>query len=80
MLDGCEVVLDEWPWLEPMIEIEGPSEESVKTAAALLGCEWDDAIFGTVVTAYRTQYPALKSDMDFVNILNQSMHSMQVEA
>lgn len=56
MLDGTEVVLDEWPWLNPFIEIEGHSEEAVKATAALLGFKWSDAVFGAVTQAYEAQY------------------------
>lgn len=57
LLDGVEIVLDEWPWLNPYIEIEGQSEKAVVAAAAKLGFSWDDAIFGDVMAAYRAQYP-----------------------
>jgi adenylate cyclase class 2 len=55
-----EVVLDEWPWLGTYIEIEGPSEESIKAAAKDLGFNWQDARFGSVDTAYGDQYPGLQ--------------------
>jgi adenylate cyclase class 2 len=56
-LDGVEIVLDEWPWLSPYIEIEGQSEEGVRSAAAALGFDWADAVFGSVTAAYRVEYP-----------------------
>lgn len=56
-LDDAEVMLDEWPWLEPYIEIEGSTEESVRTLATKLGFDWSDAVFGGVANAYRVQYP-----------------------
>lgn len=58
-LDGAEVLIDIWPWLNPYIEIESDSPESVKTTAALIGLDWNDAVFGDVMTAYRHQYPHL---------------------
>ena len=58
-LDGAEVVIDEWPWLNPYIEVEGESEEHVRTVSKLLGLEWSDAVFGDVMVAYRHQYPNL---------------------
>jgi len=58
-LDGAEVVIDEWPWLQPYIEVEGESEEHVRTVSKLLGLEWSDAVFGDVMAAYRHQYPHL---------------------
>ena len=58
--EDVEVVLDIWPWLEPYIEIEGPSEQSIKKAAKDLGFSWEDARFGSVDTAYMNQYPGMK--------------------
>lgn len=58
-LNEVEVVLDEWPWLNPYIEIEGPSEELVKLTAKKLDFDWSDGVFGDVMAAYRTQYPKL---------------------
>ena len=57
-LDDVEVVIDEWPWIHPFIEIEGPTEESVKAAAKKLGFNWKDAAFGDIMTAYRAEFPA----------------------
>lgn len=57
--DGAEIVLDEWPWLNPYIEIEAESEEAVKKASNALGFSWDEAVFGDVMAAYRAQYPNL---------------------
>lgn len=54
-----EVVLDEWPWLKPYIEIEGPSVESVANIAKKLGFDMANAVHGDVMSAYRAQYPHL---------------------
>ncbi len=61
-IDGVEVVLDEWPWLNTYIEIEGLSEQAVKDVAQKLGYDWNDAVFGSITTAYRHQYPAITKD------------------
>lgn len=55
-LGECEVVLDEWPWIRPYIEIEGPSQEALKEVAVKLGFSWNDAVFGSVTSAYRAEY------------------------
>lgn len=55
-LGEVEVVLDEWPWLDPYIEIEGESEELVKEAATQLGFSWENAVFGSTNVAYAEQY------------------------
>ncbi|MEO8691290.1 MAG: CYTH domain-containing protein [Candidatus Saccharimonas sp.] len=64
-LDGAEIVIDEWPWLNPYIEIEGDSENHVKDVSAKLGFDWRSAVFGDVMAAYRQQYPHL-SEKDTV--------------
>jgi adenylate cyclase class 2 len=61
-LGDAEIVLDEWPWLDPYVEIEGPSESTVKDAAATLGFNWTDAIFGRVTELYQLQYPSGDAD------------------
>lgn len=58
-LGSTEIVLDIWPWLNPYIEIEGASEDDVKTVATQLELNWTDAVFGDVMAAYRAQYPHL---------------------
>lgn len=55
--DDVEVVIDEWPWLNPYIEIEGTSEAAIKKVAATLGFSWDEGVFGHVDAAYKLQYP-----------------------
>jgi adenylate cyclase class 2 len=66
-LDDVEVVLDEWPWLNPYIEIEGHDEQHVKDAASALGFDWNDAVFGRVTSAYQVQYPEGDADQ-LVNV------------
>lgn len=58
-LGEVEIVIDEWPWLNPYIEIEGPSEALVMSTSEKLGLNWSDAVFGDVMVAYRVQYPHL---------------------
>lgn len=58
-LGKVEVVLDEWPWLNPYIEIEGHSEEAVKEVAQQLSLDWSSAVFGQVTSAYKKQYPQM---------------------
>jgi adenylate cyclase, class 2 len=58
-LGDVEIMLDEWPWLNPYIEIESGSEEAVRHTAEQMGFNWGDAVFGDVMAAYRAQYPHL---------------------
>lgn len=55
-LDEAEVVIDEWPWLEPYIEIEAEDEQAVRRAAEKLGFDWADAFFGHVDNVYELKY------------------------
>lgn len=58
-LGDVEIMLDEWPWLKPYIEIEGKSEERLREVAESLGFDWRNAVFGDVMAAYRAEYPHL---------------------
>lgn len=49
-------MFDTWPFLEPFIEIEGPSESAVQDVAEQLGLDWNDAIFGAVDELYSKVY------------------------
>lgn len=40
-----EVCIDTWPWLNPYIEIEWPTERSVREIVSELWLEWDEGIF-----------------------------------
>ncbi len=55
----CEIVLDEWPWLVPYIEIEGPSFAALERVSVKLGFDFKDGIYGDVTDVYRVQYPHL---------------------
>ncbi len=55
-LHDCEIVIDEWPWLSPYIEIEGPSEIALQEVAVALRLDWQKAIRGSVTTAYLAEY------------------------
>ena len=67
-LDGVEVVLDEWPWLDPYIEIEGDSEEVVQATAKKLEFSWDDAVFGGANRAYAIQYLNAGDSLNLLDI------------
>lgn len=55
-IDDCEVVLDEWPWLKPFLEIEGPNQAAIKSVAQKLDLNWSDHVTGSVTVAYRSEY------------------------
>lgn len=55
-LGDVEIVLDEWPWVKPFIEIEGPSEAHITDVAEQLGFEWHQAVFGSVEPVYVAEF------------------------
>lgn len=55
-IGGVEVTIDEWPFLEPFVEIEGKSEDVVKKASEILGFDYQQAFFCSVTTLYHKKY------------------------
>lgn len=55
-LNNAEVTIDEWPFLEPFVEIEGDSEQSVREVAGTLSFDYSNALFGTVTILYSKKY------------------------
>ena len=49
-------MVDEWPFLEPFIEIEGNDEDSVKLVTKKLGFDYSKAIFSSVDELYTEKY------------------------
>lgn len=68
-LDGCEIELDEWPWIKPFLEIEGPDEEALKSCAAKLGLDWSEVCHGSVEIAYQAEYDITDSDIDHMPVV-----------
>jgi adenylate cyclase class 2 len=56
MLDGVEICIDEWPFLEPFVEVEGEGEEKVKQISEKLGFDYGKALFCAVDTLYADKY------------------------
>jgi len=69
-IGDTEIVIDEWPWLNPYIEIEGANEEAVKSVANALGLDWNDGVFGDVMAAYRKQYSNIPEGFSVGNLLD----------
>lgn len=55
-IDGVEIMIDLWPFLEPIVEIEGTNELEVKKVAELLGFDWENAIFHSIDYVYNQKY------------------------
>jgi len=55
-LDGVEIAIDEWPYLEPLVEVEGNSEAEVEKICGLIGLDYNKALFCCVTTLYNNKY------------------------
>ena len=55
-LTDTEVVIDEWPWIPPQVEIEGTDEQAVRTVAEQLGFDWNEARLGHIDHIYQEYY------------------------
>jgi len=55
-LDDVEIMIDEWPFLEPYVEVEGKSEKAVRIVSEKIGFDYKDAFFGCVSPLYAKKY------------------------
>ena len=56
ILEDVEITIDEWPFLEPFVEIEGESESVVKKTAEKLEFNYKKALFCATDTLYNKKY------------------------
>lgn len=55
-LDEVEICIDEWPYLEPFVEIEAENESLVRETSKKLGFDYKKAVFGPVSVLYSKKY------------------------
>ena len=55
-LDDAEITIDEWPFLEPFVEVEAVSEEIIKIVSKKLNFDYTQAKFGSVDFFYADKY------------------------
>ncbi len=55
-LDEVDVTIDTWPFLETFVEVEGDSEELVKSVSEKIGLDWSRARFCAVDVLYAEKY------------------------
>ena len=55
-IDDVEICIDEWPHLEPFLEIESDSEDKVKKVSDKLELDYTQALFGGVDVLYAHKY------------------------
>ena len=55
-LNGVEICIDEWPFLEPFVEVEGKSEKDVKDVSKKIGFDYSTAWFCATTLIYSKKY------------------------
>jgi adenylate cyclase class 2 len=64
MMGDIEITIDEWPFLEPFVEIEGKGEKEVKEISEKLGFNYNKAYFGGVDGLYQKKYGVSKNKIN----------------
>lgn len=65
LFEDVEVCIDEWPFLEPYLEIEADSEEKVKRVSRLLDFDYSEAKFCATGRIYAEKYKNVS--LDYIN-------------
>ena len=55
-LGTIDITIDEWPFLEPFVEIEGSTEQDVRQVSEQLGFDYSKALFDSVDAQYSQKY------------------------
>ena len=63
--EAVEITVDTWPWVPTFVELEGPTEDSIKQAAIALGLDWSKAMHGSVETIYQMHYDVTEKEIDY---------------
>ncbi|MDR2526659.1 MAG: CYTH domain-containing protein [Rickettsiales bacterium] len=77
--DEVEVVIDEWPCLQPYIEIEAENEDIIKKYAKLLGFNFEDCYFGGVDVLYAKQYNYPQKDINIIPVFTFNNDALKKE-
>lgn len=64
VLDGAQIELDEWPWVQPFIEIEAIDENALHATAAKLGLDEKQTLHGSVEVVYMREYDVTEAEVD----------------
>lgn len=60
LLDKVEITIDEWPFLEPYVEVEGKSKKEVKNTSKKIGFDFKKALFCATDKLYSLKYGVSK--------------------
>jgi adenylate cyclase class 2 len=63
---GSTITLDTWPWLPAFMEIEGESEEGLRSVVEDLGFSWEDGIYGGIVEVFKRYYDVTSDEVNTI--------------
>ncbi len=69
-LDEFEIELDEWPWVKPYVEMEGPDEASLRDLAQKLDLDWSKVCHGSVEIVYQGEYDVTDEDIYSIPVIS----------
>jgi adenylate cyclase class 2 len=69
LLDGVHLEIDTWPWLKPIIELEGESEQSLHEVASKLDLPWHHHLASDITLVYQKYYDFEPHDLYHYPIL-----------
>lgn len=68
-LDDCLLMIDQWPGLQPFVEIEGNSKQAVEKVIDRLGFSINDAMYGPTSLLYQQAYKLSREQFEKIEIL-----------
>lgn len=68
-VDSCFIMIDQWPGLEPFIEIEGEFQQEVERVAEFLGFDMKDGMYGPTAKLYEQRYGLSRKQFDQIKEL-----------
>ncbi|MEK9174583.1 MAG: CYTH domain-containing protein [Patescibacteria group bacterium] len=62
--EDCEITIDIWPWIPIFVELEASTEGKIKDLTGKLGLDWEQALHGSVETAYQKYFNVSEEEID----------------
>ena len=68
-LSDCLLMIDQWPALQPFVEVEGPGAQEVENTVDQLGLDFGAAYFGPTSRLYEYEYGLSQNDFDNIHTI-----------
>jgi adenylate cyclase class 2 len=64
IIGESEITIDTWPWIPTFVEIESETEEEIHKVSDMLDFDWNNALHGSVETAYQDLFNVTDDEID----------------